>query len=221
MDEQQIDQDLSGENHVSLGAGVDILQAKDADDVEFETFNDDSVSSDEMTPQEQLKRLRQKLAESNAAKQEYMDGWQRLKADFVNYKRREDENKQEFLKYSREEIITDLLPVLESFRMAFANKAAWEKVDPSWRSGVEHIHTQLLQVLVGHGLTEVNPIGERFDPNAHTAVETVPTANPAEAHCIAEVLQVGYRLNGKLIRSPRVKVFGEAGEHATPATLHE
>lgn len=222
MDEQQNDGDLSSDNHVSLGAGVDIVQAKEGtDDVEFESFNDDAVSSDEMTPQEQIRRLRQKLKESTNEKQEYLDGWQRLKADFVNYKRREEENKQEFLKYSREGIITDLLPVLASFRMAFANKEAWEKVDPSWRSGVEYIHTQLLQVLTGHGLSEVNPKGERFDPNLHTATESVPTTDPALAHTIAEVLQVGYRLNGKLIRAPQVKVFGDQSATATETTLPE
>ena len=92
--------------------------------------------------------------------------------------------------------------------MAFANKEAWEKVDPSWRSGVEYIHTQLVQTLSGHGLTEYDPSGERFDPAVHTAVETIPTTDQQLDHHVAKVLQVGYRLNGKLIRSPRVVVYG-------------
>jgi molecular chaperone GrpE len=208
-DNDQIDlSNLPPGKDVSLGGGVDILPSGELDDVEIETYNDDTFGSGTITPQERLKQLREKLKECSAEKQSYLDGWQRLKADFVNYKRREEENKQDFLKYSREGIITDLLPVLESFRMAFANKEAWEKIDPSWRMGVEHIHTQLMQVLTGHGLSLVDPKGEVFDPNEHDALEIVPTQESTLHHKIAEVLHVGYRLNGKLIKSPQVKVYG-------------
>jgi molecular chaperone GrpE (heat shock protein) len=106
--------------------------------------------------------------------------------------------------------------------MAFANKDAWEKVDASWRQGVEHIHTQFSQTLSGYGLTEVRPLGENFNPSEHTSVATVHTDDPAQYHKIAEVLQVGYKLKGKLIKSPQVKVYGdEKGEGATSATPKE
>lgn len=193
-----------------LGGGVDIVGSEDvADDVQIESYNDDVDGGGEMTPRDHIKLLREKLREANALKQEYLDGWQRLKADCVNYKKREEEGKGEFLKFAREGIITDLLPVLESFHMAFSNKEAWEKVDPSWRVGVEYIHTQFLQVLAGHGLTQVDPIGAVFDPNEHTSIGTVPTDDPSLDHKVAEVAQLGYRLSGKLIRSPRVKIFSK------------
>ena len=102
-----------------------------------------------------------------------------------------------------------LITILESFHMAFANKEAWEKVDSSWRVGVEYIHTQLLQVLAGHGLTEVDPIGEMFNPNEETSIGTIPTSDISLDHKIAEVAQLGYKLNGKLIRSPRVKIYAK------------
>lgn len=215
MDDQNQDEHVSSENTFSLGAGIDVVQTQDVDDVEIESYNDDSVGGGVMTPQDHIKKLREKVKELNVEKQGYLDGWQRLKADFVNFKRREEESKQDFLKYSREGIITDLLPVLESFQMAFGNKDAWEKVDPSWRTGVEHIHTQLKQVLMGHGLSEVNPKDEVFNPNEHMAVGSVPTEDTTLHHKIAEVLQVGYRLNGKLIKSPQVKVYGEHTSGAT------
>jgi molecular chaperone GrpE (heat shock protein) len=203
---------------IPLGSGVDILQPKendDGDDVEIESYNGDAEYAEGMTPQDRIKHLREKLRECTKDKQEYLDGWQRLKADFVNFKKRNEEEKEYFLKFSREGIITDLLPVLESFNMAFANKEAWGKVDPSWRIGIEHIHTQLMQVLSGYGLTELNPIGSVFDPNEQMSIGSTLTNDTAKYHTVAEVLQVGYKLGGRLIKAPKVKIYGEATPDAT------
>ena len=104
--------------------------------------------------------------------------------------------------------------------MAFANKEAWEKVDPSWRTGVEYIHTQLLQILGGHGLTEIDPQNEEFDPTVHTSVGHIETDDTNKYHKIAEVLQLGYRLNGKLISSPKVKIYSEKGSEDTTLSEH-
>jgi molecular chaperone GrpE len=203
---------------ISLGSGVNILQPKETEDedgVAIESYNGDAEYGERMSPQERVKHLREKLRECVKDKQEYLDGWQRLKADFVNFKKRNEEEKEYFLKFSRESIITDLLPVLESFHMAFANKEAWEKVDPAWRSGVEHIHTQLVQILAGYGLTEVNPAGSLFDPNEQMSIGTVSTTDSTKFHTVAEVLQIGYRLGGRLIKAPKVKIYSETPPDAT------
>ena len=217
-DEKKTDQDTST-NNIKLGGGVDIMQqGDDVDDVEIQSYNDDVLVEDGATPQDHVRRLREKLRQCVVEKQEYLDGWQRLKADFVNHKKREEESKAEFLKFAREGLITDILPVLESFHMAFANKESWEKVDPSWRNGVEYIHTQLLQILEGHGLTEIDPLGEEFNPNIHTSMGNIETSDATLYHKIAEVLQLGYRLNAKVISSPKVKVYSEVTRYATSDT---
>jgi molecular chaperone GrpE len=219
MDNNITDDNVKKNNtDIPLGSGVDILQPKetpDGDDVEIESYNGDAEFAEGMSPQERVKHLREKLRECTKDKQEYLDGWQRLKADFVNFKKRNEEEKEYFLKFSREGIITDLLPVLESFNMAFANKEAWEKVDPSWRTGVEHIHTQLIAVLAGYGLTELNPVGNIFDPNEQMSIGTTYTTDSTKYHTVAEVLQVGYKLGGRLIKAPKVKIYGEAAPDAT------
>lgn len=180
------------------------------DDIQIESYNEDGESSlNSLSTDDRIAKLKEQLRESNEKRKEYLDGWQRLKADFVNYKKKEEDSRSEFLKFAREGIITDILPVLESFHMAFANKVAWGKVDDSWRKGVEYIHSQLLQVLSSHGLTEVNPTGETFDPNEFTSIESVPTDDPSLNHKVAEVTQLGYKLSGKMIRSPRVKVYSK------------
>lgn len=212
--------DQNDSRAVPLGDGVAVdlpsSQGGDIDDVEIESYNDDAFSGEETTPEDRMKRLREKLRECTKEKAANLDGWQRSKADFINFRKREEEGRAEFLKFAEEGIIADLLPVLESFHMAFANKEAWAKVDQSWRSGVEHIHTQLSQVLREHGLNEIDPIGKNFDPNEHMSVGSVETEDKNLHHKVAEVLQLGYRLNGKLLRSPRVKIYSEKAADATP-----
>ena len=185
------------------------------DDITIESYNDDDLNGGDMTDKDRIKDLRQKLKVAVKEKQEYLDGWQRLKADFANYKKREEEGKSEFMKFAREGLLADLLPVLESFQMAFANKDAWEKIDKSWRSGVEYINTQLVQVLGSHGLSEMRPLGEEFDPKVHTSIGHIHTEDAANEHKVAEVVQPGYELSGRVIRSPRVKIFTTGRDDAT------
>ena len=218
MDDQiQQNDEQRDATEIPLGSGINIVRSEEIpeDDVEFEMYNEDVPNGLALTPQERIKILREKLRDCTNEKQEYLDGWQRLKADFVNFKKRTEEEKTDFLKFSREGIIADLLPVLESFQMAFANKDAWEKVDPSWRKGVEYIHTQFTQVLTGYGLTEVNPIGQQFDPTEETSIGIVLTDDPSKYHTVAEVLQIGYKLGDRLIKSPKVKIYTEATHDAT------
>ena len=155
---------------------------------------------------DQIKKLQDELKACKAERQEYLEGWQRAKADFVNVKRENDEHKKEYVKYAEEDLVQELFPVIDSFEMAFANKEAWEKVDKNWRMGVEYIHSQLMSVFEKRGLKEMNPIGEMFDPQMHISVESVVTTNKDDNHKILGVMQKGYTLHGKVIRPARVKV---------------
>lgn len=149
------------------------------------------------------------LDKVKAERDEYLAGWQRAKADFANAKKRMDESLIEYRKLATEGLVEELIPVLQSFEMAFANKDAWEKADKNWRAGVEYIHTQLKSVLEQNGLAEVNPLGQSFDPNRDEAIEFVPVDDAAQGNKIVSVISKGYSLNGKSIRAPKVKV-GEA-----------
>ena len=95
---------------------------------------------------------------------------------------------------------------MDSFESAFKNKEAWEKVDKNWRTGVEYIHTLLINVLSNHGVSVVNPLGEKFDPQRDEAVESIPVENKEDDGKILEVITTGYKLQDKIIRAPRVKV---------------
>ena len=145
------------------------------------------------------------LAKVTAERDEYLQGWQRAKADFANAKKRMEESMSEYRTMANEGLIEELLPVLSSFEMAFSNKEAWEKIDKNWRMGVEHIYMQLKGILNQNGLKEVDPMGTKFDPNLHEAVRHEPSSN-AEENTIIQVLEKGYTLGTKLIRPAKVVV---------------
>ncbi len=185
---------------------------KEDEDVIYET---DPEGTENFTPKkawfgksesEAVTDLKNKLAACLKEKQEYLDGWQRAKADLINARRRDEEERREFIKFANERLIDELLPVLESFELAVANKEAWEKADKNWRVGVEYIYSQLKKVLEGEGLAELNPAGEKWSDTAHEAAEFVPVSEEARHHIVLSVIQKGYSLNGKILKPPKVRV---------------
>ena len=135
-----------------------------------------------------------------------MDRWQRDKADFINSKKREEETRKDLIKFANEELMSELIPALDSFDMAMGNKEAGEKADKNWRVGVEYIYSQLLGALEKSGLKQDNPLGKKFDPNHHEPIETVKTDKKEDDGMIVQVIQKGYSLNGKDVRPAKVKV---------------
>ncbi len=176
---------------------------EDASEVlEFE-FNDDGEEDLKKT----IKKLRAELKKIKAEKDEYLTGWQKERADFVNYKKQDEDRKLNFSESIRERILTRFLSVADSFNMAFANKEAWEKVDENWRKGVEYIYGQMNTIFEEYGVKSIGEAGESFDHNIHHSIEMIPTDKKEDDHKIAEVIQRGYKLGDRVIRAARVNVF--------------
>lgn len=190
---------VNDDNDIVPEKGVDIVAEDDADTL------DDSVIVEE-NALEAVKKLKEKLKQANAERQEYLVGWQRAKADLINARKRDEADRQDFVKFANERLIEDLVPVMESFDLAMANKETWEKVDKNWRIGVEYIYSQLKKVLNDAGLEEINPLGKDFDLNRDEASEYVPVEKESDHHKVVAVVQKGYTLNGKAMRPPKVKV---------------
>ncbi len=166
-------------------------------------MNEEDVTfePEEGSPEETIKKLREKLKKALEEKQEYLTGWQKDKADFINAKKRDEQDKKDFVRFANENLIAELFPVLDSFNMAMGNKEVWEKVDKNWRMGVEYIANQLKKVLEEHGLKEIDPIGQKFDPMRDEAIE-----DGKDSDVITTVIAKGYELNGKIVKAPKVKV---------------
>lgn len=161
---------------------------------------DDSVIVEE-NAQDAIKNLKEKLKQALAEKQEYLTGWQKDKAEFVNARRRDQESQKDFARFSNENLISELIPVLDSFDMAMGNKETWEKADKNWRIGVEYIANQLKRVLSDFGLKVIDPIGKPFDPMRDEAIEDGKLND-----IVTTVVQKGYELNGKVLKAPKVKI---------------
>lgn len=171
------------------------------------TFVDSTEDGDALPTKDVVKKLREEIKKLRAEKEEYLTGWQRAKADYVNLQKEEEGKRKEMRAFIMSTLVEDLLPVLDSFDMAFANKEAWEKVDPNWRNGVEYIHQQFLRVLSENMVTPINQTDIPFEPTIHESVETVPTDDQSKDHTIATVIQSGYKIGERVIRPARVKVF--------------
>ncbi len=161
---------------------------------------DDSVIIEE-NAQDTVKVLKEKLKQALAEKQEYLNNWQKDKAEFINARKRDQESQKDFARFSNENLIGELIPVLDSFSMAMGNKEVWEKVDKNWRVGVEYIANQLKKTLEDFGLKEIDPIGKAFDPMRDEAIE-----DGKQGDLVTTVIQKGYELNGKVLKAPKVKV---------------
>ena len=137
-----------------------------------------------------------------------MNNWQRERADFLNYKKDETVRLLRNREVATERFIEELLPVLDAYDMAFANKDAWEKVEKNWRMGVEYIHQQLLKVLAENGVTPIDGnVGDAFDHNLHESIESVETDDAGKDHTLAQIIQSGYKIGERILRPVRVKVF--------------
>ncbi len=188
---------------------VSSVPEESADDVVFEEEGlnaDESASAELRNDPAAMKRLREKLKVAVKEKQEYLDGWQRAKADLVNVKREHEDTRVRMMHMGKSAMIEDLLSVADSFDMAFGNEEAWEKVDRGWRTGVEYIYAQFKRVLDDHGIEIIDPEGEDFDPEKHEAVEMVSVEEESEKGKVQNVLSKGYFFDGKVLRAARVKV---------------
>jgi len=175
---------------------------ENSEDVVFEQDQEGNPAE----PEQVVSRLRKKLKECEKEKQEYLNGWQRAKADLINARKSDEERNRQVIKFANEELIQGIIPVLDSFDLAFSNREAWQKAPKEWRIGMESIHSQLLAGLSQGGVQILNPVGEDFDPSRDEAVESVPVDKADDDDKVLAVLQKGYSLGGKVIRSPKVRV---------------
>jgi len=174
----------------------------DSEVLEFE-FNEDGEEDLKKT----LKKFRADLKACKKEKEEYLTGWQKERADFINYKKQEEDRKTIFSEAVRERILTRFLTVMDSFNMAFANKEAWDKVDDNWKKGIEHIFSQMKAIFEEYGVKPIGEVGESFDPNIHQSVNVVEVDKKELEHKVANIIQRGYKLGERVIRPARVNVY--------------
>ncbi len=154
---------------------------------------------------EHLQALQAESEENKAKADEYYNHLQRLKAEFDNYRKRTQKEKEDAAKYASESIIISLLPVLDNFERAVESSQASTDFD-ALSQGVKMIQKQLLRVLEDEGLKIIEAVGQEFDPNLHDALLREETGD--KDNIVLAELQKGYFLKDKVIRPSKVKVSG-------------
>ncbi len=153
---------------------------------------------------DELARLRSELEEAKKQSIENLEGWQRERADFANYKRRVDRDQQTLAQTLTGEIVKKYLVVLDDLERALKMRPQ-DGEGAVWAEGVELILRKMLGILDAEGVTRIEAGGTEFDPNLHEAVthEESPDHNSNE---IIEVVQQGYRIGDRVLRPARVRV---------------
>ncbi|MCA9357897.1 nucleotide exchange factor GrpE [Candidatus Kaiserbacteria bacterium] len=184
------------------------------DEVEVETTNDDiDLEETELVDVEEksgdkIKKLQEKLRRAEEEKKEAQDELQRARADFLNARKRLDEERIRDRARAKIAHVEELLPLCDSFYMAMSNKEAWEKADEAWRKGVEGINGQLNRILDSYGVKAIDPQGEVFDPHRDEAIGTEKVTDEKLVDTVVTVVQRGFEMevDGKMtvIRHARV-----------------
>jgi molecular chaperone GrpE len=158
----------------------------------------------EAEPQASAQALQADLEKARAQAAEYLDGWQRARAEFANYKKRVEAEREEVRRASNEALLLKLLPVVDDFERAF-QKIPQEAADSPWVSGINMILRKLQAILESQGVAPIQAAGRPFDPQQHEAVLMEETAEHPDGTVVAE-LQRGYLLGERVLRPAQVKV---------------
>lgn len=140
--------------------------------------------------------LKKELEECQKLKDEYLAGWQRARADLLNYKKDEKERVGDVLKYACDGLILKMLPLLDNFDVALKHLPD---------QGFSQIRKQFQDFLKDQDVEEIKSVGEKFDPNLHEVVKEIETEDK-ESGVVLEEVQKGYKINGRLLRPAKVKI---------------
>jgi len=160
----------------------------------------------EVAEKEDVETLKKALAEEKAKAEGYLANWQRAQADFINYKRRSEQEKEEISKFANAMIMLSLLPVLDDLERAFTSVPA-HLAKLTWVDGIRLIERKLEASLEAQGLSQIKAMGEPFDPKLHEAA----MQGKGKEGIVIDELQKGYKLHDRVIR-PAMVVVGNGEE---------
>jgi len=145
----------------------------------------------------EIKKLQEKC-------EEYLNGWKRAKADYINLKKDNEKNQAEMIQFANAALLAQLIPIYDSFKKAFEHVPKEHK-NTTWVHGVEQIYNQMTSFLSNLGIEQIKTVGQTFDPLLHEAVSKKKTAGKKE-HEIVEEVKPGYKLHDKVLYPAKVIV---------------
>ncbi len=178
-------------------------KTKAVDETHVQPMQDEKEAV-EVVQADETESLRAALDESQMKAQEYLDGWQRARADFANYKKRVEREQAQAYQNAAASIFKRFLDVLDDLDRALKNKPQ-EGEAAAWSSGIELVYRKFLSILEAEGVTVMQAQGEFFDPNLHEAISQEDNDH-YESGQIIEVVKNGYVMGDKVLRPALVRV---------------
>lgn len=176
-------------------AEEDTHNEKEKDEVE--------IVEDDGDARAKIELLKRQLKECQAAKDEYLGGWQRAKADYVNMTRQLVEREGRVRVHVQEQVLREFLEVLDQFDRAFSE----QKPDSTpWATGIQHIADNFRKILIRQGVEAFGLPDEIFDPQYYEAVDVIHVDTEVDDGKIIEVLLRGYKIGDRILRPAKVKV---------------
>lgn len=151
---------------------------------------------------EDVESLKPALAEAQQKAEDYLANWQRAQADFINYKRRNEQERRDFSRFANAELMLSLLPVLDDLERALNSVPPAKSAKHSWLEGIRLVERKFKSSLEAQGLTPIRALGEPFDPNFHEAVRQ----DKGKEGIVIEEFQKGYMLGDRVLRPAKVVV---------------
>ena len=148
----------------------------------------------------------QALAEEREKAEKYLASWQRSQADFDNYKKRSQQEKEETIEFASSVLLLNLLPIIDDLERAFTSVPA-ELDESHWTAGIKLIYNKLKTTLEAQGLTEIKAQGELFEPRLHEAV----MQQEGEEGVVLKETQKGYKFKERVLR-PSLVIVGKGKE---------
>ena len=179
------------------------LENKDENLIEEENLDqvNEDLEKNFSDEEVEIEEDKQNSDEENEKYAALEDNFVRLQADFVNYKRRTEQERKDYIELGSKKVLNELLTVIDNFERAIEAHTNEE----SFKEGVELIYKQLLELLNKNNVTEMKCLNEKFDPEFHHAV-LVEEKQGVEEGIIIDVLQKGYLIGEKVLRPAMVKV---------------
>jgi len=156
--------------------------------------------------EEDAEALKKALTEEKEKAEGYLANWQRAQADFINYKRRSEQEQKEIIKFANASLMFNLLPILDDLERAFTSIPP-HLAKLTWVDGIRLIERKLQASLEVQGLSPIKALGEPFDPKFHEAA----MHSKGKEGIVIEELQKGYKLHDRVIR-PAMVVVGNGEE---------
>ena len=153
--------------------------------------------------------------------EEYLNGWKRAKADYINYKKEADQRQADIVQFANAGLIGQILPIIENYKKALTDKNITEEQKTGdWFNGLQNINKQFDEFLKNLGIEQIKTLGEKFDPELHEAISKKKHPSAArpeladrsssgqekEADIIIEEIKAGYKLQGRVVQVAQVVI---------------